>query len=137
MSNQRPDRPADACAPACRLCNRCAHIIGVSVNAMMPDMTMATLTVTANSRNRRPMMPPMNSSGMNTAISENVIDTMVKPLSRAPRSAASIGGTPLSTCRAMFSTIVDDEADRDGQRHQGKIVEAVAEEIHDGERRHQ
>ena len=30
----------------------------------------------------------MNNSGMNTAISETVSDMMVKPISRAPRSAA-------------------------------------------------
>ncbi len=30
--------------------------------------------------------------------------------------------------------IVDDEASRDRQRHQRQIVEAVAQEIHDGER---
>jgi hypothetical protein len=30
-----------------------AHIIGVTVRDMIPDMTIATLTVTANSRNKR------------------------------------------------------------------------------------
>ena len=41
-------------------------------------------------------MPPMNSSGMNTAISEKVIDTMVKPIWPAPFSAASNGRSPSS-----------------------------------------
>ena len=40
----------------------------------------ATDTVTANSRNSLPMMPPMKSSGMKTAISEKVIDMIVKPI---------------------------------------------------------
>ena len=29
--------------------------------------------------------------------------------------------------------VVNDEARRDGKRHEGKIVEAVAEEVHDAE----
>ncbi len=44
-------------------------------------------------------MPPINSSGMNTAISDRLIDTMVKPISPAPFSAASIGFMPSSICR--------------------------------------
>ena len=57
---------------------------------------MATAIVTANSRNTRPTMPPISSTGMNTAISENVIEMMVKPISRAPLSAASNGRMPPS-----------------------------------------
>jgi hypothetical protein len=49
---------------------------------------MAMVMVTANSRNMRPTTPPMNSTGMKTATSDSVIDTMVKPISRLPRSAA-------------------------------------------------
>ena len=37
----------------------------------------------------------MNSSGMNTAISDTVSEMTVKPISRAPFSAASIGGLAL------------------------------------------
>ena len=66
-----------------------AHSIGVSVNETKPDTTIATEIVTANSRNTRPTMPPINSTGMNTAISEKVIEMMVKPTSREPLSAAS------------------------------------------------
>jgi hypothetical protein len=32
--------------------------------------------------------------------------------------------------------IVDDEADAERQRHQREVVEAVVEQVHDGERRH-
>ena len=42
---------------------------------------------------------------MNTAISENVIETMVKPISRAPFSAASNGRMPPSMWRTMFSSM--------------------------------
>ena len=51
------------------------------------------------------MIPPMNSTGMNTAVSEMVIDRMVNPISRAPSSAACSGRFPISMCRTMFSSI--------------------------------
>ena len=35
----------------------------------------------ANSLNTRPTTPPMNSTGMNTATSDSVIEMMVKPIS--------------------------------------------------------
>ena len=66
---------------------------------------IATDTVTANSRNTRPTMPPISSTGMNTAISEKVIEMMVKPISRAPFSAASYGRMPCSMWRTMFSSM--------------------------------
>ena len=40
---------------------------------------------------------------MNTATSDSVIETTVKPISLAPRSAAASGGVPCSRCRMMFS----------------------------------
>ena len=49
-------------ARACR-----EHIIGVSVSETSADMATATLSVTANSRKRRPTMPPMSRIGTNTA----------------------------------------------------------------------
>ena len=55
--------------------------MGVSVMETRPEMKIAVQSVTANSWNRRPMMPPMNSTGMNTAPSETVIETMVNPIS--------------------------------------------------------
>ena len=66
---------------------------------------MATAIDTANSRNTRPTMPPISSTGMNTAISEKVIEMMVKPISRAPLSAASNGRMPPSIWRTMFSSM--------------------------------
>src|SRR5689334_6682472 len=82
-----------------------AQSIGVSVSDTKPDRMMATAIVTANSRNTRPTMPPINSTGMNTAISEKVIDTMVKPISREPFNAASNGRMPPSMWRTMFSSM--------------------------------
>ena len=79
--------------------------MGVRVSETMAETTMATVSVTANSRNRRPTMPPINRIGRNTAISEMVIETIVKPICLAPLSAASKGGSPSSMKRAMFSII--------------------------------
>src|SRR5258708_1347045 len=63
---------------------RRAHIIGVSVSDTMAETTMATDSVSENSRKSRPTMPRMNRSGMNTAISDTVSETMVNPIWRAP-----------------------------------------------------
>ena len=41
---------------------------------------------------------------MNTAISDRLIDSTVKPTSCAPRSAACIRGMPASRWREMFSS---------------------------------
>ncbi len=57
---------------------------------------IATASVTANSRKSRPMIPPMKRSGMSTATSETVSDTIVNPIWAAPFSAASKGFSPCS-----------------------------------------
>ena len=59
-------------------------IIGVSVSETKADTTIAIDSVTANSRNSRPMMPPISSSGISTAISEMLIEMIVKAISREP-----------------------------------------------------
>ncbi len=64
---------------------------------------MATDSVTANSRNSRPMMPPMNRMGMKTATSDRLIDTTVKATCRAPLMAAAKGFSPFSMWRTTFS----------------------------------
>ena len=76
---------------------------GVSVSEMKPDTSTAVVTVMANSRNRRPVMPPMKKTGMKTATSEIVIERMVKATWPPPLIAASIGGSPASMWRTMFS----------------------------------
>ena len=50
-------------------------------------------------------MPPIISTGMNTATSETLMETMVKPISPDPRSAAAIGSMPSSIWRKMFSSM--------------------------------
>ena len=73
-----------------------AHIIGVVVSEMTIETRIASDNVIANSRNSRPTMPPINRIGMNAAISDSVIETTVKPTSRAPRNAASVRDIPSS-----------------------------------------
>ena len=57
----------------------------------------------ANSRKIRPTSPVMNTSGMNTAASEIVIDMIVKLISLALLMAASNGCSPRSMRRTVFS----------------------------------
>ncbi len=76
--------------------SRRAHIIGVSVSETTAEIRIDTASVMANSRNSRPTTSLMNSSGISTAISENVSEMMVKPICLAPLSAASMGGSPSS-----------------------------------------
>jgi hypothetical protein len=88
---------------------------------------MATDSVTANSRNSRPTMPPISSNGMNTAISDTLMDSTVKPISWAPFERR------LERLHALFQIardvldhhdgVVHHKAGGDGQRHQGQIVE--------------
>jgi hypothetical protein len=85
--------------------NNHPHMVGVNVSETSPDMRIAMLTVTANSRNRRPIKPPISSNGMKTAVNDRVMDTIVKPTSRDPTSAASSGRLPPSIWRMMFSTM--------------------------------
>ena len=73
-----------------------AHIIGVSVSETTAETRIVTLSVTANSRNNRPTMSPMNNSGISTAISETLSDTIVKPISAEPLSAAAAALRPAS-----------------------------------------
>ncbi len=81
-----------------------AHIIGVVVSEITSEIITAADSVTANSRNRRPTCPPMNSSGMNTATSDRLIESTVKPTSRAPSKAACMRSMPFSMWRAVFSS---------------------------------
>ena len=76
----------------------------------------------------------MNSTGMNTAASEMVIETMVKPISREPSSVAcSSALAHLDVARDVLQHddgVVDHEADAQRERHQRDVVQAVAEQVH-------
>src|SRR5437660_1877263 len=111
--------------------------IGVSVIDTTPEIRIALVIVTANSRNSRPRMPLMKRTGMNTAASDTVIDTIVNPISFEPFSAASNGRSPCSMWRTMFSerrrSVVekreyhrDHEDQRDEHRHLN-VLERLAD----------
>ena len=70
--------------------------MGVVVRETTSETSMATDSVIANSRNKRPMMPPISRMGMNTAHSDMLMARTVKPISRAPRKAACMGLIPFS-----------------------------------------
>ena len=78
--------------------------MGVNVSETTSETSTASDSVMANSKNMRPMNPPMKSSGTKTATSDTLIEVTVKPTSRAPCSAARKGGMSRSMWRAMFST---------------------------------
>ncbi len=59
--------------------------------------------VMVNSRKMRPTMPPTSMNGMNTATSDRLMDSTVKPTSSAPRNAACMRLMPSSICRVVFS----------------------------------
>ena len=110
----------------------------MSVTDTTPEIRIAVVIVTANSRNSRPRMPLMNRIGMNTAASDTVIVTIVKPISFEPLSAASSGASPVlhvpDDVLEHHDRVVDDEADREDERHHRQVVEAEAEHCHHGER---
>jgi hypothetical protein len=80
-----------------------AHISGVSVRETRPDAMIATTMVIANSRKILPTSPGMNTSGMNTAAREMVIDKIVKLISLALWMVASSAPSPCSMRRTVFS----------------------------------
>ena len=69
---------------AFRVVAECALIVAVSVNESTCRHRTATLNVTANSRNSRPIRPVINRSGISTAMSDTVSETIVKPICLAP-----------------------------------------------------
>ena len=101
-SKQRATKPGFLCCGP--LFSSQAHIIGVVVSEMTSEIITAADRVTANSRNSRPTWPPMNSSGMKTATSDRLIDSTVKPTSRAPSRAALKRSMPASMWRCVFSS---------------------------------
>ena len=128
-------------APCPRSFRRRAHMSGVSVSDTRPEAKIATTIVTANSRKIRPISPDMKTSGMKTAASEIVIETIVKLISFALASVASSGArAALHAPHGVLEEhdgVVDEEADGERQRHQREVVEAVAEEPHRDERQQQ
>ena len=113
------------------------HIMGVVVKEITSEINIATDKVTVNSRKISPTIPPANMNGMNTATSDRLMETTVKPTSRAPeqRRAHARHARLDMPGRVLHDHdgIVDHESRRDGERHQREIVERIAEEVHRAE----
>ena len=113
------------------------HNMGVRLSDTKPEIRIATMMVTANSWNRRPRMPLMNSTGMNTAASERVIERIVKPISRdALEGSLHAAFAHLHVAHDVFEHhdgVVHHEADGERERHQREIVQRVAQQVHGGE----
>ena len=60
------------------------------------EISTATVSVSENSVNSRPTMPPKEKQRREHRDQRQVIETTVKPTSAAPRIAASTRGTPCS-----------------------------------------
>ncbi len=86
--------------------SRIAHSAGLSVSALIAEITIATDTATANCWNSCPEMPGMNATGTNTDSSTSVIATIapvISPIARRAASAALMPGFSAIT-RSTFST---------------------------------
>ena len=100
-SSQASSRPL---LPSPLALSRRAHIIGDRVSATTPDSSTAPARVKANSVNSTPVMPPWKPIGRYTATRVVVMATTGQANSRAPLSAASVGVSPSSIWRWMFSS---------------------------------
>ena len=95
---------------------------------------IVTVMVTANSRNTRPTMPPINSTGMNTAIKregdrDDGEADFARTLERRlewPHAVFDVADDVLQ----HDDRVVDHEADRQGQRQQRHVVDREAERVH-------
>ena len=83
-----------------------AHIIGVKVSAIKPEINTAPAKVKANSVNNFPVIPVKKPIGAYTATSVIVIEITGPTNSRAPIIEALCGSMPSSICRCIFSKTI-------------------------------
>ena len=83
---------------------RIAHRAGLSVRALIELKTVAIEIVIANCLNRVPVIPGMASVGTNTASNTRVVAMTGPETSIIAFSAASLGESPSSIQRVVFST---------------------------------
>ena len=70
--------------------------MGVNVRAANEEIITEPATTKLNSRNRRPVVPSMNTMGKNTATKVTVVEITAKKISFAPSIPASKGFMPRS-----------------------------------------
>ncbi len=83
--------------------------------------------MTPNWKKKRPMMPPMKATGRNTATMQKVVASTARPISLVPSMAAWRCDLPKPMVAhdvlAHHDRVVDQDADREAQRHQGQHVQ--------------
>ena len=111
--------------------------MGVVVSETRSEIEIATARVIANSRKSRPTIPPMRRIGMKTATSEILIERTVNPISLCSlQSGFHRRNTLLEVTRNVLDhhdRVIDHESGRNGQRHQRKVIERVAKQVHHAE----
>ena len=102
--------------------------MGVVVNEITSEISTATDSVTANSRNSRPVCPPMKSSGINTATSDRLIDSTVKAdLACAQQRGLEAVHAGFDVPAGVFQHhdgVVHHKTGGHRQRHQAQVVQA-------------
>ena len=81
-----------------------AASIGVSVSATNSEISTEPATVTPNDPRKLPTTPSTNTTGTNTAATENVAAVAANAISRVPMRAAAYASSPPSRWRSMFSS---------------------------------
>jgi hypothetical protein len=90
--------------PPVRGLSRYRHIIGEIDSATNALIATEPATTMPNSSKSRPVMPPTNMMGTNTATSATVVEMTAKYTSFVPSSAAFIGFSPRSMRVYTFSS---------------------------------
>ena len=115
-----------------------AHIAGVTVSETAAEIEIAAPSVSAISRNRRPTMPPMKRIGSKHGEQrerdryDREADLLASFERRVDRSRPFLEQS--HDVLGDHDRVVDDEARRDGERHQREHVQAEVEEVHRRER---
>ena len=84
-----------------------------------------------------PMIPPMKSSGMNTAVSDTVMARIVNPTSADPSSAAASASSHFQVPHDVLEhhdRVVDDEPDRERHAISVRLLSEYPQ-VHHGKRR--
>ena len=71
--------------------------MGVSAKLTNSETPMANAIVKPKLLRKRPGMPPTNATGTNTAISDSVVASTGRPISRVASTAAGKGFMPFSS----------------------------------------
>ena len=115
-----------------------AASIGVSVSATKSEIRTEPATVSPNEPRKLPTTPSTNTTGMNTAATDNVAAVAANAISRVPTRAACVGVLPAFAVALDILEHDDRVVDHDahGERHaeQRHRVQRVAEQPDQPER---